>query len=182
MQAQHPSQTVLVWFQDEMRFGQQGTITRVWSKTGAKSRIAVQTEYDWVYIFGAACPLTGETAGLVMPYVNIEAMDKHLEAIGEMAGAAHVLLLMDQAGWHISKKLKIPANITISNLPAYSPELNPIELMWKYLREHCLSNRVFKDYDELLDSGCAAWNYLVGNASLIKSLCHVNWIECEKTY
>jgi hypothetical protein len=165
-----------------MRFGQQGTLTRIWSKTGVTPKAAVQTEYDWVYIFGAACPLTGATAGLVMPYVNIEAMDKHLAAIGEMAGAAHVLLLMDQAGWHVSKKLTVPENITIANLPPYSPELNPIELMWKYLREHCFSNRVYKDYNELLDAGCNAWNYLVENVSLVKSLCHIDWTECVKTY
>ena len=165
-----------------MRFGQQGTVTRVWSKTGSRPKMAVQTEYDWAYIFGAACPATGASAGLVMPYVNIEAMDKHLEVIGEMAGASHVLLLMDQAGWHISKKLKLPANITLANLPAYSPELNPIELIWKYLREHCLSNRIYKDYSALLEAGCEAWNYLAKNISAVKSLCHVNWTECEKTY
>ena len=143
--------------------------------------MAVQTEYDWVYIFGAACPLTGESAGLVMPYINIEAMDKHLEAIGAKAGDSHILLIMDQAGWHISKKLRVPENITILNLPAYSPELNPIELMWKYLREHHFSNRIYKDYDELLDTGCEAWNFVVNDTSLVKSLCNVNWIECEKT-
>ena len=171
-----------MWFQDEMRFGQQGTVTRVWAKTGVKPRVAVQTEYDWVYVFGAACPSTGETAALVMPYVNIEAMNKHLAVIGEKAGASHVLLVMDQAGWHTSKRLKIPGNITIIDLPAYSPELNPIELMWKYLREHYLSNRIYKHYNELVDTGCMAWNCLAGNITLIKSLCYVKWISYENTY
>ena len=164
-----------------MRFGQHGTIARVWGKTGSSPRVSVQTEYDWIYIFGAACPATGETAAILMPYANIDAMNKHLGVIGEMAEGQHILLVMDQAGWHMSDRLNIPDNITIYPLPPYSPELNPIELLWKYLREHYLSNRLYKDYKELLEVGCMAWNNLIENVGRIKSICHVEWALCENT-
>ena len=77
-----------------------------------------------------------------MPYANTEAMQKHLEEISWVgAENAHAALLMDGAGWHKAKELKIPENITIITLPAYSPELNPVENIWQFLRQNYLSNR-----------------------------------------
>ena len=97
--------------------------------------------------------------GLVAPTVNTFVMNAHLRMIGEHVGPKrHVVLVMDQAGWHVAKALDVPANITLFLLPPYSPELNPIKRLWHWLRDHQLSNRVYIDYHDLFDSGCRAWN------------------------
>ena len=78
------------------------------------------------YIFGAICPKDGKAAGLVLPLCNTQAMNLHLAEIsGRIAPACHALLLLDQAGWHLSRDLVVPANITLLPLPAKCPELNP---------------------------------------------------------
>ena len=86
-------------------------------------------------------------------------MNLHLvEIAATVAPGAHAVLLVDQAGWHLSTGLVVPPNITIMALPPKCPELNPVENVWQFLRDNWLSNRVFKSYDDLVDHCCAAWN------------------------
>ena len=86
----------------------------------------------------------------------------------------HFVLIMDQAGWHKSRDLKLPEGITVLLLPPYSPELNPVENRWHYLRSHYLSNRVYADYDALLDAGTEAYRKLT--PTLIRSVCRCDYI------
>ena len=83
--------------------------------------------------------------------------------------------MLDRAGWHLAKALKVPENLTLLHLPPYSPELNPVERVWEFLRSHYMSNRVFKDYNELFDAASAAWNRL--DQERLKSICHTEWAE-----
>jgi transposase len=85
-------------------------------------------------------------------------------------------MIFDQAGWHGSKALAVPANITLVPLPSYSPELNPVERVWLYLKERFLSHRLLADYDAIVEAACAAWNRLAAEAGRIKSLCSYPWI------
>lgn len=125
------SKPLEVWFQDEARVGQQGTLTRIWARRGSQPRTPRDTRYKWSYIFGAACPARGTAAGLILPYVNAEAMGLHLEEIAKaVAPGAHALLIVDGAGWHCAKTLDVPDNITLLKLPPYAPELNPMENVW----------------------------------------------------
>ena len=79
-------------------------------------------------------------------------MNLHLAEIAKaVAPGAHAVLLVDQAGWHLSAGLFIPANITIIPLPPKCPELNPVENIWQYMRDNWLSNRIFKSYDDIVD-------------------------------
>ena len=112
-----------------------------------------------IYIFGAVCPKQGKGAALILPTCNTEAMNLHLvEIAATVAPGAHAVLLVDQAGWHLSTELVVPPNITIMALPPKCPELNPVENVWQFLRDNWLSNRVFKSYDDLVDHCCVAWN------------------------
>ena len=87
-------------------------------------------------------------------------MQMHLDEIScNVAAKAHGVVLMDRAGWHSTDKLKVPKNLTIILLPSRSPELNPVENIWQYRRQK-LSNRVFEDYDAIIEAGCQAWNKL----------------------
>jgi len=174
LREKNPGKQVEVWFQDEARVGQQGTLTNVWAPKGSRPTAVKQTEYDWVYIFGAVNPATGKSSALIAPTVNTEYMNHHLRFISEEAGDnVHVLLVLDQAGWHIAKSLSVPANITLLHLPPYSPELNPVERLWAYLKSHYLSNRVYKNYKEILDAGTIAWNKIT--PQMFCSICHTAW-------
>ncbi len=132
---------VEIWFQDEARVGQKGTLTRIWAEKGTRPRAPRDTGYTSAYIFGAACPQTAQTAALVMPHANCEAMNAHLEEISKaVAPQAHAIVVCDRAGWHLSaNKLNLPDNISLLPLPAYAPELNPMENVWEYLRKNKLA-------------------------------------------
>ena len=111
-----------------------------------------------------------------MPTVNTGLMSLYLERLGRHVGPTRqVVLVLDQAGWHVAKDLQVPANITLLFLPPYSPELNPIERIWCFLKEHHLSNRVYADYDALLAAGTDAWNSLT--TERMQSICRTTWIE-----
>ncbi|MBS0196408.1 MAG: transposase [Planctomycetes bacterium] len=101
-------------------------------------------------------PGSGHSVALQAPAVNIGTMSVFLKMVAEELGQDdHAVLMMDQAGWHKSKRLNVPDNITILYLPPYSPELNPVERLWGYLRSHYLSNLAFDDYQHLLKSVCS---------------------------
>ena len=106
-----------VWFQDEARIGQQGTLTRCWGLTGSRPTAVRQTEYEWVYLFGAVHPQTGESSALLAPTVNTAYMNHHLRFISEQVGAdVQVILVLDRAGWHVAKALEVPANMTFATV------------------------------------------------------------------
>jgi transposase len=161
---------------DEARFGQQGTITDVWARTGSRPRAVRQTRYEWVYLYAAVEPASGESAALVAPHVNTGTMNAFLKILDrERRDDEHFVLIMDQAGWHKSRELKLPEGITVLLLPPYSPELNPVENLWHYLRSHYLSNRAYEDYDALLAAGTEAYRKLT--PEVIKSVCRCTYLE-----
>ncbi len=105
-------------------------------------------------------------------------MTLHLAEISLIiAPGAHAVLLMDQAGWHTTDKLKIPDNISIIALPSRSPELNPVENIWQFMRDNWLSNRVFTSYDNIVDHCCFAWNKLVDQPWRIMSIGRRQWAQ-----
>jgi hypothetical protein len=118
----------------------------------------------------------GKGAGLVLPRCTTEAMALHLVEISQtVAPGAHAVLLLDQAGWHVSRKLKVPGQHHASPTAAKAPELNPVENIWQYVRENWLSNRVFTSYTDILDHCCEAWNKLVAQPWTIMSIGLREW-------
>ena len=169
-------ETIEIWFQDEARIGQKNKITRRWAKRGTRPSAPRDQRTASTYIFGAVCPKQGKGAALIMPACNTEAMNLHLLEIARMiAPRAHAVLLVDQAGWHMSARLVVPHNITIIPLPSKCPELNPVENVWQFMRDNWLSNRVFKSYDDLVDHCCDAWNKLVNQPWRIMSIGLREW-------
>lgn len=167
-----------MWFSDEARFGQQGTITRVWAIRGSRPRAVRQTRYEWLYVIGAVCPQTGQSIGLLSPYINVDVMNVYLEQFSrELAGNVHAILVWDQAGFHISKRLKIPSNVSIVPLPPYAPELNPVENLWHYLRSHHWANRTYAGYDDLSDAAIDAWQKAALDSDIVKSVCRAKYTE-----
>lgn len=148
----------------------------MWAEKGSRPRQIRQTEYEWVYLYAAVNAATGASSAMLAPTVNTDYMNAHLQFISkQVTSGSHGILVLDQAGWHLAKALKVPENLTLLYLPSYSPELNPVERVWEYLRSHYMSNKVFKDYDELFDVASAAWNRL--DQERLKSICHAEWTE-----
>jgi hypothetical protein len=167
---------VEIWFADEARIGQKNKITRRWAKRGTRPSAPRDQRTASAYIFGAICPKDGKGAALVLPACNTEAMNLHLTEIAiAIAPGKHAILLLDQAGWHLSSRLTVPPNITLLPLPAKCPELNPQENAWQFIRDNWLSNRVFKSYDDIVDHCCYAWNTLVDQPWRIMSIGLRDW-------
>src|ERR1039457_4386234 len=167
-----------IWFQDEARIGQQGTLTRVWAKRGTRPRAPRDQRYEWAYIFGAVCPQRRTTAALVAPTANTEVMSMHLKEIGDnVAPGAHAALVLDGAGYHLATGLAVPGNITLVHQPPYAPELNPIENVWQYLRGNKLSNTIYENYDDILEKACQAWMFFANDKEQVASITTRQWAK-----
>ena len=166
-----------IWFQDEARVGQKGGHAYIWAPVGSRPRMVRDNRHVSTYIFGAICPDRAVGAAMIMPYANTEAMNVHLQEISaEVAPGAHAVLVCDGAGWHQrGKKLSLPDNITLLSLPAYSPELNPMENVWDYLRQNKLCTLVWDTYDDILDACQSAWRFLISDPDRIRSIGRRKW-------
>ncbi len=168
-----------LWWQDEARIGQQGSLTYIWAERGSRPRAPRDQRYAWAYVFGAVCPAHGLGAGLVLPEVNAAAMNLHLAETGRhVAPGAHAVVVLDGAGWHqTGGRFRIPGNLSLLHLPPYSPELNPAENVWQYSRQNYLSNRFFDTDDTTVDACCDAWNALMAKPERIRSIAQRDWAK-----
>ncbi len=171
-----------LWFQDEARIGQKNGAVRQWARRGTRPRQPADQRYQSAYLFGAICPARGIGAALALPYADTEAMQLHIDEISRhIEKGAHAVLVMDRAGWHTTAKLEMPKNITPIFLPSRAPELNPVENVWQYLRQNWLSNRVFDDYDAIIDAASEAWQKLLAAPEAIKSIGTREWAHIGQT-
>jgi hypothetical protein len=184
--AEHPGRRLRIYFQDESRFGQQGTTTNIWAERGSRPTAVRQTEYKYLWVLGAVCPETGHAEGLLSLQLNTPIVNTFLEQFSEtIAEGEHAVMIWDGAGCHVSGKLRVPENIALIKLPPYSPELNPIEKLWHYLKSHFWSNKSYPDYDALEEAAIHAWRKAVLDTELMKSVCAVTcgWVPelpCRK--
>jgi transposase len=175
---QHPDKRLRVYFQDESRFGQQGTTTNVWAERGSRPTAIRQTEYQYLWVLGAVCPETGHAEGLLSPQLNTKVINLFLQLFSQTIPAdEQAVMVWDGAGFHTSGALVVPGNITLLKLPPYSPELNPIENLWHYLKSHFWSNRAYADYDALEQAAMAAWQRAVLDNELVKTVCAASYLE-----
>ena len=166
-----------IFFQDEARFGQQGTLTRVWAPRGSRPPAVRQTQYDYLYVIAAACPQTGQAEGILAPYLNTDTVNAFLrEFSAAVPPGVQAVLVWDGAGYHTSGRLQVPANVSLVQLPPYSPELNPIENLWHYLRSHYWANRKYADYAALEAAAIDAWKTACLNTQTIQSVCRADYL------
>ena len=164
---------------DESRIGQKGELTRPVGAPRQPAAAAHATSATpAAYLFAAVCPASERTAALVLPYVDTAAMNLHLaEIAGHVAADAHAVVILDQAGWHGAKALRVPDNLTLLPLPPYSPELNPVENLWQFLKHNFLNARVFDTYDAIVAACCDAWNRLRAIPGQIRSITTRDWAK-----
>ncbi len=171
-----PGTPIEVWFQDEMRVGQKGTLARIWAETGTRPTAPRSDGYQSVYLFGAVCPGRDLGCALILPRCDTAAMALFLAELGgHVAPGAHAVVVLDGAGWHTARDLRWPGNVSPLPLPPYSPELNPQERVWEFVRQHYLALRRFLDHTALLDACQHAWRRFIGEPGRIRSLCSYSW-------
>lgn len=113
-----------------------------------------------------------------MPEANTATMQEFLDRFSAMLPKDEIAVMyLDQAGWHGARELRVPENVVLEPLPPYSPELNPVERIWLYLKERFLSHRLLDDYEAIVEAACKAWNRLTAEAGRLTSLCSYPWIE-----
>jgi transposase len=175
---EQPDKRLLIFHQDEARFGQQGTLTRVWAPKGSRPSAVKQTEYEYLWIVGAVCAETGQAEAILAPNLNTDVMNAFLREFSRsLAADVHAVLIWDGAGFHRSGKLQVPANVSLIELPPYSPQLNPIENLWHYLRSHHWSNRWYENYDALMAAAIDAWRKVALVPERLKSVCRAAYLE-----
>ena len=156
--------------------GQKNKLTYRWARKGSRPRAIHDQRTQSTYLFGAVCPERGAGAALVLPACNSEAMQLHLDEIAtKVTPGGHAIVLLDQAGWHGAKALKVPSNISLMPLPPRAPELNGQANIWQFMRQNWLSNRVFKSFDDIVDHCCYAWNTLIDQPWKIMSIARRDW-------
>jgi transposase len=142
---------------DEARVGQKGRTGYRWWLRGERPRGLCDRRFDWAYLYAAVRPASGDGFALVLPEVSTEAMSTFLERFAAtIRPDTHAVLVLDQAGWHGSRQLVIPETVSLVPLPAYAPELNPVERLWLHLRERFFSHRILESYDEIVAACCEA--------------------------
>jgi len=175
--AAHPGKTLQLWCEDGeapeplSREGQKGRTGHRWFTRGVRPPGRRDRRFLSTYIFAAVRPGHDDAFALVLPEAKAVTMDVFLARFAEtLPSGVHAVLMLDQAGWHGQAALQVPANVTLLPLPPYSPELNPVERVWLYLRERFLSFRLYQGEGAIVDALCAAWNALrVRQAKLARS-------------
>ena len=163
---------------DEARVGRKGRLCHRWWRRGQRPPGRRDQRFASADLFAAVAPGRGAEVALVLPEATAVTMDLLLAAFGRrLPGGVHAVLVLDGAGWHGAGALAVPANVTLVHLPPSSPQLNPVERVWLYLRERCPSLRVFTDYGALVAACCAAWNRLAADPERLRSLCDQPWIR-----
>ena len=133
-------------FEDEARFGRLSDPVRCWAPAGCRPEVPAHRVREYTHVFGSVCPHDGELISLILPHADTDAMSRYLAEVSRRHPEEHILMFADRAAWHQAKALVIPANLTLDWLPAYSPQCNPQELVWREVRRDPFANH---DYDSM---------------------------------
>lgn len=164
-----------VFFFDESRFGTHSRIGHGWFKTGSRTNVKHKLGYQNFYVYSAVSPKNGDNFSLIIPKVDVAWMNKFLEEFSLNLKYKKAILVMDQAGWHKSLALVIPDNIKIIYLSQYSPELNPVEKLWQFIKDNILKNTIYNSLHDLEEKVCSFINSITQKQS--SSVCSVNYMS-----
>jgi len=167
----------MLFFEDEARFGCINNLRHCWVPKDYVPVAAKQMIREYIYVFSSVCPQTGELYSVILPACNTYTMQLFLNGLANQYNYYRIILLMDRAGWHTSSKLHVPDNISIWSLPPYSPELNPVELIWRELRKYYFNNQLFEDLDDLEDKLVESLKDFSNDTQALKQLTNFKWLK-----
>jgi transposase-like protein len=163
-------------FQDEARFGRINIPRSCWAPKGTRPIVGSQVIREYTYVYSAVSPVDGALDSLILPSVNTGVFALFLEEVSQRHSEEFVIMFVDGAGWHTTKELTLPKNLSVAFLPPYSPELNPAEHIWDCIRENWFQNKTFNSLDAVEETLVEALVSLENDQSRIQSLTGFNWI------
>ena len=174
LKREFPKKRVRILFQDEAGFGRINKPKYCWCKKGMRPSVPCHHIREYRYAYGAVEAKTGEGFFLVLPYCDTTCMNVFLHEMAKTYPDDELLLVCDGARWHRSNGLKIPENIHLTFIPPYTPEMNPIEQIWKELRKRGFRNEAFTSLDKVIGRLCQTIKNLP--AAVISSITGRDWI------
>ena len=168
---------VRLFFQDEARFGKICQVRKVWLPKGERSVVEAQHIRQYLYAYSTMEPKTGESVSLILPYADTACMTLFLQELSERYPADEIVLVLDGAGWHRSGGLVVPPNIRLVCLPPYSPQLNPVEQLWKGIRTRFFGNAYFETLDAVEAHLVKALRWVEANTAWVKSFAYFPYIQ-----
>jgi transposase len=163
-------------FQDEGRFGRISTLRRCWAPRGMRPSVPGQIVREYTYAYVAASPHDGAMDSLILPEVSQEATSIFLQEVSDRHPDEFILMVMDGAGWHRAKALKVPDNMALIFLPPYSPELNPVEHIWDNIREDSFRNEVFNSIEGVENQLARSLAALERDSARVASMTGFPWL------
>ena len=177
LRREHPGTVVELWGEDEARLGLKPITRRVWAIKGRRPAAQRRTRYQLLYVYGFVHPATGRNLELILPAVNTDWMGLALAEFArwaDPAGAKLLVVLVDNAGWHVAKRLEMPPNVVLHRLPPCTPELQPAEPLWPLVRE-AVANEGFDDLEVMqtpLEERC---RWLMGHPEVVRGVVGFHW-------
>lgn len=168
-----------MWAEDECRLGLKPVARRVWAPRGHRPRSGGRTRYEWLYVYAFARPRTGQTFTAILRRVNVERMADALAAFAASAdptGRKVLVVLVDNAGWHVAKRLAVPGNVVLHFLPPCTPELQPVEPYWALVRE-AVANRSIGRIDRLRAILRIRLGHLARNPGAVQPVVGFHWVK-----
>jgi len=162
--------------QDEGRFGRISTLRRCWAPRGIRPSVPTQIVREYTYAYVAVSPHDGTMDSLILPEVSEQAMSIFLQEVSARHPDEFILMVMDGAGWHRAKGLKVPDNMALIFLPPYSPELNPVEHIWDSIREDSFRNEVFNSIEGVENQLARSLAELERDSAKVASLTGFPWL------
>jgi hypothetical protein len=165
-----------VLFQDEGRFGRIGDARSCWAPLPLRPTVCSQLVREYVYAYVAVCPADGQMSSMILPWVDARLMSIFLAQTAAQFPNEHCIMFLDGAGWHKAHELTVPDNMRLLPLPPYSPELNPAEHVWEYIRENDIRNQIFSTLDEVMDTVETSLRHLHEAPEELRSMTAFPWI------
>jgi transposase len=166
---------VKVLFQDEGRFGRISDPAHCWAPEGIRPVVPAHIVREYTHAFSAVCPHDGESFSLILPYADTDAMKIFLKECSDHFKEYRIIMVMDKAAWHRSNEIGEYNNIRIMHQPSYSPELNPVEHLWEYIRENYLKNCIWSTLEELEQKLESILKNIMECAETIRDLVGFHW-------
>jgi transposase len=165
-----------IMFQDEARFGRISDTRRCWCPKPFRPICRSMVSQEYTYAYAAVNVASGEVGSLILPHINGACMQIFVDEVASRYPQDRIVMILDGAGWHQAKDLKVPATLRLLSLPPYSPELNPVEHLWEEIREKYFHNKVFESLDALENHLCNALHRTELDTEKTRSIVAWPWI------
>jgi hypothetical protein len=177
LRREHPDKVVELWAEDEARLGLKPMSRRAWAVRGRRPEACGRMKYRWLYVYGFAHPASGRNLELILPSANTDWMAVALAEFArwaDPAGEKQLVLLVDNAGWHVARRLEVPPNVVLHRLPPCTPELQPVEPLWPLVRE-VAANRGYDDLESMQAPLVERCRWLMDQPQVVRGAVGFRW-------